>query len=1193
MKNKILLLAILTLNTSFLQAQDSFWNFISENEIQIQNERRIIPEKYKTLKVDFINLKKKLNQAPIENFTKTGLEISLPMPDGKMQRFVIRESSIMESELQEKFPEIKTFVVFGLDDKTASGRLDYTLFGFHAMIRTTNGTVFIDPYAHFNTEFYISYYKHDFYKNQNFECHFNENQKPENQIKVNCKGHPIEGLKKIKTVKSSPSFGGARGGNSSSNSGDILRRYRLAMSVTGEYTTWHGGTVAAGLAAIVTTINRVNSVYEVDLDARLVLVANNNLIIFTNAATDPFTNNLINQNQGVVDNAIGNANYDIGHVMSQGGGGGVASYQSLCNNNSKARGETSLGTPQGDPFDIDYVAHEIGHQFGGSHTFNGNSGSCAGGNRSGNTAFEPGSGTTIMAYAGICNPQNIQNNSDDHFHAGSYDEIYTDYLIVGRANNCADTIHTGNNAPVANAGPDYTIPKSTPFELVGSATDIDGDTLVYRWEEMDLGQAGAPNSPTGDAPLFRSFPASRSSNRIFPRIVDIVLNRQTMGELLPSYGRNLDFRLMALDQRVGGGGIGFDEMEITVANNSGPFLVTNPNTNVTWNVGSIENVTWNVANTNVGPVNCSHVNILLSIDGGFTYPITLVSNTPNDGSEPILVPNNISNIARIKIEGANNIFFDISNSNFSINPPLAPNFALFTANLNQSICTPDSAFYNISVSQLAGFMDTVNLAVQNLPAGVNHYFTMNNLPPPFNPQLVITNTIGANLGNYMIDIVGSSPTVMQQTLNAQLNIGSANMAAANLQMPIDKSIAQPIQPTFDWDDVAGAATYEIEIATDSLFTNIAESANNLTNSNYSLTNKLAFSTNYFWRVKSVNQCGNTSFGTFFQFETELRNCVTRISLDVPKNISASGRPTISSTLNISSKAIITDINVKNLDGKHSWISDIDIILRSPSGTNATLFSQICNDEENFDVNFDDDALTGTLPCPPVGGGTYKSATPLSIFNGEPANGTWTLTIMDNANGDGGSLDNWELEICACVDPIMISTQPQNINTNSGNSAIFSVSANANTNLTYQWRKDGINIPGATMANYSIASTQLSDTGFYDCIIQNNCELDTTDLAELKIWGVGIENLDENAINFKLFPNPSNNKKVNISFEITKKEDYQIQIVNALGQSVLEKDLNQIQGKINQSLDLNQFSKGVYLLQLISGEKMLTKRFVLE
>jgi hypothetical protein len=444
-----------------------------------------------------------------------------------------------------------------------------------------------------------------------------------------------------------------------------LHTYRLAVAATGEYTAFQGGTVAQALAAINTTMNRVNGIYQRELSIRFVLIANETNIIYTNAMTDPYTNGdpnaMIGENQSNVDTVIGSGNYDIGHVFGT-NSGGLASA-GVCAGN-KARGVTGSGAPVGDAFDVDYVAHEMGHQFGANHTFNGSTGSC-GGNRESGAAYEPGSGSTIMAYAGICGAENLQLNSNDYFHVKSLEEIVA---FIG-GHSCDVETATGNVAPTVNAGPDFNIPMGTPFILTASGSDANGDALTFAWEEYDLGTQSPPNTDDGSRPIFRSFTPTASPARTFPKLSDILNNTSTFGESLPTTTRNMTFQVTARDNRAGGGGVNSATMQVHVTNTSGPFAVTQPNTAVVWTTGTTQTVTWNVANSTAAPVSCANVRILLSIDGGNTFPIVLNASTPNDGSAAITVPNVPSTTARVKVEAVGNIFFDISNQNFIVNAP--------------------------------------------------------------------------------------------------------------------------------------------------------------------------------------------------------------------------------------------------------------------------------------------------------------------------------------------------------------------------------------------------------------------------------------------------------------------------------------------------------------------------------------------
>jgi hypothetical protein len=632
------------------------WFDVAGESLPPGGRRIIIPIPSRTVALDRAALDAVLAEAPMEKTVEArerAVRLSLPLPDGSFSIFRIEESPVMAPELSAKYPKIRTYSGKAEDVRAWSVRCDATPAGFHAMIFTPSGTVFIDPYRQADTVHYSCYYRKDLL--------------PDEARSFQCEG-AIDDIGSGDDIDRRLSLGGTL-------SGSQLRTYRLAVATTGEYTAFHGGTVAAGMAAVVTAVNRVVGVYEKEVAVRMVLVAHNDTLIYTNASTDPYTNSsgstMLGQNQTTIDAIIGSGNYDVGHVFST-GGGGIAGLGVVCRAGNKARGVTGLSSPIGDPFYIDYVAHEMGHQFGGNHTFNGTAGSCGGGNRSAANAYEPGSGTTIMAYAGICGAHNTQNNSDAYFHGRSIDEVVT-YTTAGSGNSCPVVTATGNLEPAVSVPPGgFTIPKSTPFTLTGSAIDPDGDSMTYCWEEFDLGAGGDPNAPVGNAPIFRSFLPVAGASRTFPKLSNILGNTQTIGELLPAYGRTLTFRLTARDNRGGGGGVGKATTTFSVTDSAGPFLVTFPNTAMSFIGGGTCTVTWNVAGTDVPPVNCSAVNILISTNGGNSFPITLAAGTPNDGSEQVILPSLATVAARIKVEAAGNVFFDLSNVNFTITSLIAP-----------------------------------------------------------------------------------------------------------------------------------------------------------------------------------------------------------------------------------------------------------------------------------------------------------------------------------------------------------------------------------------------------------------------------------------------------------------------------------------------------------------------------------------
>jgi len=677
--NKLFTLFLALFFTINFNAQTTpiFWSTSTDAEVQPKGKRQIIPQKYLVFKLIGTQLKDVLFTAPSEKTVKINESqciISLPLPNGTFQKFKIVEASIMEQGLASQFPNIKTFSVKGIDDPYANGKLDWNEFGFHGMIRTiNNGDFFVDPYCNENTSDYITYYTKDFVKDPSQVL-------PEVGVITSTDTKTQESPKKKEEKEAKiSSFPPA------TCVGAQLRTYRLAVACTGEYAVAATGsatpTMAQTLSKIITSVNRVDGVYETEVAVRLVLVASQTMVVFTNATTDPFTGNnnagtLINESQTVITNTIGSANYDIGHTFST-GGGGLANLGCVCNNSQKARGITGSPSPVGDPYDIDYVAHEVGHQFKGNHTFNSYTGSCGGGNRNASTAVEPGSGITIMAYAGICGSQDLAPNSIAYFHAISYDEI-VNFTNLSTGNSCAATTTTGNQPPVVTGSGNYIIPQSTPFILTGSATDPDGDALTYSWEETSISpisNASAASTTSlvtwnsGNRPFFRSYAPVTTPSRLFP-IQSVVSSGNftvTKGEFLPTSAQNLQFRLTARDNKMGGGGVCYAINNVTVSS-AGPLIVTNPNTTgIIWAIGSSQTITWGVNGTDVAPVSCDSVRILISYNSGATYSV-LVNSTPNDGSELITAPTLSASITtcRIKVESKGNIFYDISNNNFTI-----------------------------------------------------------------------------------------------------------------------------------------------------------------------------------------------------------------------------------------------------------------------------------------------------------------------------------------------------------------------------------------------------------------------------------------------------------------------------------------------------------------------------------------------
>ena len=645
-------------------AQQAPANTFLQDEAPVDSPLLAALEHARPLGLDVAAARAALATAPPEGQPGTApLVLALPLPGGGTGRFAVWQTAVMAPALAARYPAIQTYAGRGLDDATATVQLDLTPAGFHAQVLSAaTGTAYIEPVRPGDVRHYLSFFSRDV--------------RPGAGPAVAC--HEAEGPGKRPGTGAQRLGSGPGSGPAAIGSGGLLRTYRLAIAATGEYTQYHGGTVPLALAAIVTSVNRISGVFEKEVAVRFQLIANTSLLIFTNPATDPYTDGnsavMVDENQATVDNIIGNANYDIGHVFGGQNAGGRAALRSVCQPGTKAQAATALLTPIGDFFNVKYVCHEFGHEFGADHVFNSNAATNCGPNRVGTTAWEPGSGTTIMSYSGLCPGQDIQSYSDFFFNLGSYEQMRA-YIVT---TTCAVIATTGNTPPAISVPPSgRTLPMGTPFRLTATGADAEGDPLTYNWQELDRGSGGlaqAAQVANDNVPLFRPFLPTATPTRYFPQFSDVVNNSPTLGERLPTVTRQLTFKCLANDLHQGplgviGGGTTSDSVQLRVTSAAGPFVVTSPNTALTWAGGSTQAVTWSVAGTTANGVSCASVNLRLSTDGGYTYPTALALGVPNSGTATITMPNVSTTQARVLVEAADNYFFDISNANFTISSP--------------------------------------------------------------------------------------------------------------------------------------------------------------------------------------------------------------------------------------------------------------------------------------------------------------------------------------------------------------------------------------------------------------------------------------------------------------------------------------------------------------------------------------------
>lgn len=1211
------LILCLSIHISFAQA--NYWSDVEEAQIQldVKSDRQDHAWDYRLLSLNTQKLRAVLKNAPLEYTTHhSNVQVYLPNPDGELLQFEIFESSVMAPRLTAKFPDLRSYVGKNRKNPLITTRFQLSGKGIHATIFTPKGTIYIDPFATNQSNYFISYYvKNNIDPNKwsEFNCG------TEGRSHSNDLPNVLEGVnEETHTNEEQPTI---RFRNNETNP-VTLRTYRFALACSGEYAQFHGGTTESVMAEFNNVVNRLNAVFERDLAVRLILVEDNDKLIFFDGANDPYGNgfadSMLSQNPGVIASRIGFNNYDIGHVLGTGPSvSGVASLSGVCRTDGlKGAAASTFHTPVGDPFVIAIVAHEVGHQFGGNHSFN----SCH--NVNALTSYEPGGGTTIMSYAGICaDPvNNLQFFTDDYFHAISLEEIFFHSRRSG-GDSCPEKIETGNNEPILSIPLEngFYIPISTPFELTADATDPDGDALTYCWEQFNLGPVlSAPGSPQGDSPLFRSLDPTPNSTRVFPTIIRIINGTSDRSEVLPTYSRNLAFRCSVRDNNPSGGGTVWEEVSFKSTATAGPFLVTSPNDGTEqWRVGDYTEVTWDVANTDSALVNCQFVNIKLSVDNGFNYPYTLLENTRNDGSAFITVPNILSQRARIRVEAADNIFFDISNRSFAIEEAINPGYTLELSPITiLQHCLPDPVEIQINTSSILDYNEEVTLdLLGDLPAEASVNFSKNPLLPSENSLLTIDlGTFVEDTFNLQIRAVTSDLDTTYRDL--QFITKSKDFSDFALLNPPNGTSSIILGAEFEWNEVPAADNYQFEIATNPRFApeDIDES---VTVAGTTHIPGFLFESNelYFWRSRPFNDCG-LGDSEIFAFHTSKIDCENYESNDVPVNIPGNRLTTVESTLFVNEEGIISDLNVPIIRVNYQPVRSLKMSLVSPAGTEVVLFDQNCGGTLLAFLGFDDEA-PNDIACPPDDGIVFKPIGSLSDFIGENLFGSWTLKteVVQFGFGASGAVERWELEFCATLTP----NSPTILNKDT--LFVRPASANPITQEKLEVQDEDNNPAELT---YTIVTAPAYGTLFF-----NNRAISVGDkfrqesINSFNVWyehdGTEVEfdrftfvvedgtggwlpieefniKIDENAIvsteepdiqqDFLLYPNPATDL-INVVFTRGVEKEYEIQVHNIQGQLMQRTAYQQLE----QDLQINASSwpAGVYFISVRTDSGIATKR----
>ena len=935
---------------------------------------------------------------------KQPLLLYFPNEENALEPFSLSSVSLFSSEAAKQYPQIKAYRGISTTRPGVSIRITISPQGISGTMRTPSGMLFLQPKKEDQG-------KHIYYQRKDAL--------DQTDVLPFC----TTDLEKITPKRENSSTSQ----KATSKTTGALKTYRFAVAGTAEYTAFwgdnddtNGTNQEDALAAVANTVNRMNEVLEVDLGVRLELVTTASLL-YTDTTTDPFTGNFNDEIQETLTAEVGEANYDIGHLFHRGSANGDAgSVGNVCQNGQKGSAFSSHpftatngsgGNFLSDYFDIDYVIHEVGHQFGALHTFAHNT-------EGYDVNSEPGSGSTIMSYAGIVNGQDMQRHSDPYFHYHSIQNI-KDYLA---GYSCQSTLATTNQIPQVEAGQNYTIPKGTAYTLTAVATDT--DSLTYCWEQLDSGVVRSedfgPNLLTGSTN--RSLLPTTSSKRTIPRMMSVLAGNLT--ETNPTIGsgwetvslveRDLRWGITVRDRDQGNpSGVGFsaqDSMTITVEGDAGPFVVRSQDqSSVQWLSGSNERIVWDVANTNQAPINTTSVSVYLSLDGGATFPHLLANSIPNNGSAFIVVPGNTSTTqARIKIQADNNIYFAINSTNFSIQDrPFALPFTV----PEKIVCGQASVTYNFSLQQYDGASGPVSISVSGLPSGVTASLNPTVLSTSGSSGTLVLDTDGTSTGTYSFTLVGTrGATEIQQVFTTKLY--PTTIPSPILQFPDDRAENQPTNLQFSWAENNEATQYRFQLSTSADFSSFVENVL-VDTASYNI-NQLTAESTYYWRVSTLNECGESDFSTSFQFETDTTSCATFTSNDVPRNIQDS---TVTSpgvtqvNILVSDDLPILDLDVK-VSIAHTYDQDLTLSIIHPDGREIILVQNQGGSGNNFDNTiFDAEATNPIQSGSPPFSGTYLPQGDLASLYNSSAQGNWRFKVVDNATQDTGIIESVELIMC--------------------------------------------------------------------------------------------------------------------------------------------------------------------------------------
>jgi subtilisin-like proprotein convertase family protein/guanyl-specific ribonuclease Sa len=957
-----------------------------------------LPSHFQAYNLNVAELKNTLSSAP-ERFAHINSEliISLPQTDGTLANFQVYKSSVFSEDLAKKYPNLSSFYLQNVDNQKITARLNITSQGIYALIsHPQNGLTYLEPYSQTNANYYIAYQAKDLGTTEQhgeFSCNVTE---------------------ELETASLNKSL-------QNTSPDCLLRKYRLCISATGEYTQWHGGAVANAMEKIMVLTANTNLVFEQETGVTFELVDNNDLMIFTDPESDPFTNDnkflLLSENQTATDNIIGFGNYDLGIVVGI-VGGGVAQVKSVCSNHKAQSSAGSTWSPEGYPLEATFI-HEIGHKFGATHSFNN---SCNN-NRANSTAYETGSGSTLMSYAGACAPS-VTYPRDFYFHTGNLNQMLT-FIQFDLLNGCGEVISLGNIPPTAFAGADRSLPVGIPFELTGTSNNFDNSPQRFNWEQIDIQVANAPpTSNSGVGPAFRSFPPKEVPERTFPSIDCLInpANSDCEWEVLPDVTRNMTFTFTAYDATEGAGCWASDNISLIFVEREEDFAVEYPNGTESFTPNQNIDIQWNKGQTDASPVNCSSVDIFLSTDGGYSFPITLAEDIPNTGLANLQLPNINSENCRIKIKGHSNYFFDLSDDNFTIEAP--GDFTLNPVTALQAFCgdVPNTVSFEIEVTALGNFNSPISFPTSDNTGGTSISFTPSQVMPPATVTAQITSNWISPITTF--DISASSGDINHITTLIVQNSDSQPFAPQPIS-PAANILTTEFDVNFLWSFIQNAESYDIEISENADFSDLFFTSNSRENSlEVSDLESLKI---YYWRVRSNNACGQSAWSDIYAFRTKKRTCSIYPAVNTPRDINSENYTDAFARIDVEDDFIISKIKIKDLHVDHTHIGDLSGNLICPDGESMQLFYRPGLEDgtpygcvhDDLLLTFSEDAVLSNEelratcnPVPDIGiSGEYQPAESFASVLGHSSYGPWLVNINDLSPEDGGVLTDVSLELC--------------------------------------------------------------------------------------------------------------------------------------------------------------------------------------